>query len=376
MRTAWIAWLNGSAGSGKSAIGQSIAEGCILRGIMVASFFFLRPDPTRNSIKPLVATLAYQVARILPGSKEFIIHAIDHNPLIFEQSLESQINELIIGPLRQLQASVPWKLLLIIDGVDECTREEEQTTLIRTLAKLLKDQDLPLIILLCSRGEHQIKMAFNAREIRRNLRRFILDYAYQHGNDVRLFLQNSFREIRETHPMSYLLEPNWPSPIHLQEILNKSSGQFIYGAVVVKFISHPRMHPATQLDIVRGLRPTGANSPFAELDAMYCHIFSQVRDLQMVISILAYMIIGNNERMFHIAQFLGFEVVDVIAAMADLAAVVMCHQPTIRFLHPSLPDFLLDPSRSHEYYIDRTEWSTRLSVRWFENLANDLFPSA
>ncbi len=63
--------------------------------------------------------------------------------------------------------------------------------------------------------------------------------------------------------------------------------------------------------------------------------------------------------MFHIAQFLGFEVADVLSAMADLAAVVMCHQPTIRFLHPSLPDFLLDPSRSTEYYIDRTEWSTR-----------------
>ncbi len=90
-RAAWIAWLNGSAGSGKSAISQSIAEMCLLSGIMVASFFFMRPDPTRNSLKPLVATLAYQVARSLPGSKEFIIRAIEHNPLIFEQSFESQI---------------------------------------------------------------------------------------------------------------------------------------------------------------------------------------------------------------------------------------------------------------------------------------------
>lgn len=49
-RDKWIAWLNGAAGAGKSAICQSTAEICIQRGKKVASFFFFRADDTRNTI--------------------------------------------------------------------------------------------------------------------------------------------------------------------------------------------------------------------------------------------------------------------------------------------------------------------------------------
>ncbi len=60
-RETWIAWLNGAAGAGKSAICQSIAERCIRHGILVASFFFFRTDNSRNTIDRLVATLVYQI---------------------------------------------------------------------------------------------------------------------------------------------------------------------------------------------------------------------------------------------------------------------------------------------------------------------------
>ncbi|KAF8966225.1 hypothetical protein BDZ97DRAFT_1658024, partial [Flammula alnicola] len=61
-RDAWIMWLHGAAGAGKSAIAQSIAELCIKSKLSIASFFFFRTDSTRNSIQPLIATLAYQLA--------------------------------------------------------------------------------------------------------------------------------------------------------------------------------------------------------------------------------------------------------------------------------------------------------------------------
>ncbi len=92
----WIAWLNGAAGAGKSAICQSIAEQCIQRGILVASFFFFRTDITRNTINPLVATLAYQIIQLLPQTKDHIVHAIESNPLIFEQTFEAQFDVLIV----------------------------------------------------------------------------------------------------------------------------------------------------------------------------------------------------------------------------------------------------------------------------------------
>ena len=120
-RDAWIAWLNGAAGAGKSAICQSIAEICIRRGVKVASFFFFRTDPTRSTIDPVIATLAYQLIQLYPETKETIVHSIESHPLIFEQTFATQLEVLIVTPIRRLQTSnTGLKLLLIVDGVDEC----------------------------------------------------------------------------------------------------------------------------------------------------------------------------------------------------------------------------------------------------------------
>ncbi len=359
--------LNGAAGAGKSAIAQSVAETCILKGILVASFFFFRTDPTRNTVASLVATLAYQLLQLLPDSKDHILKAIDKNPLVFKQSLDVQLNALIIEPLKTLRLLTPCKIVLIIDGVDECNGEMEQRNLIRALAKT------PLLVLICSRAEYQIKMAFNTPEISRILKKLPLDDNYLAKRDIIIFLNESFSTVHRTHPMSHLLDPSWPSPGVVQEIANKSSGQFIYAAVVIKFIMLPRFHPAKQLEIVRGLRASGASAPLAQLDALYRHIFSQVQNLQVVMNVLAYVIIGKTSSIKHVAQFFRMTARDVNEAMADLVSVADCSNGNVRFLHASLPDFLLSRERSERYYIDSSEWSTELSIMWFENAMEECF---
>ena len=151
-RDAWIAWLNGAAGAGKSAICQSVAEICIQRGIKVASFFFFRTDATRNTIDPVVATLAYQLIQLIPETKELITHTIEAHPLVFEQTLATQLDLLIVDPIRRLYVSDPtMTLLLIIDGVDECMGNSAQMGLIHTFSSLFQNRDLPFIVLFCSR---------------------------------------------------------------------------------------------------------------------------------------------------------------------------------------------------------------------------------
>ena len=81
-----------------------------------------------------MATLTYQIIQLLPESKEYIVKAIERNPLIFDQAFEVQLEMLIVHPLRFLQASNPaLNLLLIIDGVDECAVQNIQINLIRTI---------------------------------------------------------------------------------------------------------------------------------------------------------------------------------------------------------------------------------------------------
>ncbi|KJA20974.1 hypothetical protein HYPSUDRAFT_764046 [Hypholoma sublateritium FD-334 SS-4] len=294
IRTASIAWLNGAAGAGKSAICQSIAEMCIAHGILVASFFFFRTDATRNTVDSLVPTIAYQIIQLIPQTKDIITQAIESNPLIFEQSLEMQLNVLIIEPLLRLQSpGSNWKLLLIIDGLDECSGDQNQMNLVRTIARLLRTRNSPFIVLFGSRRENHILMAFNSRELNNMLTQLPLDDNYRPDEDIRLFLNDSFDDIKRTHPFNNRLPRDWPSVEHVEEIIIKSSGQFIYASVVIKFLSIPTSNPSTQLDIVRGLRPTGRVTPFAQLDALYRHIFSQVTDLPTILNLLAYRIFGR-----------------------------------------------------------------------------------
>lgn len=373
-RRTWIAWLNGAAGGGKSAICQSIAELCIARGILVASFFFFRTDPARNTIMHLVATLAYQLVLLVPDVKDLIVGAIESNPLIFNQCFRTQLEQLIIAPLRSLQLS-GWrlKLVFVIDGVDECHEEESQRHLIHTFSTFLATEGCPIIILFGSRAECHIVSAFRAPHVARNLLQLPLDDHYLPSEDIRRFLDARFATIKTTHYMCHLLDDNWPAEECVREIVNKSSGQFIYASVVMNFLSLPRAHPAHQLDIVRGLRPSGLSTPFAHLDALYRHILSQMQDPKTTTEILAYTILGKRTNIVSVAHFFDVPTANVHVALSDLASVIACKGRDICFLHASLPDFLLDQARSREYHISTPICATDLSIMWFKNASSGRF---
>ena len=373
-RKTWVAWLNGAAGAGKSAICQSIAERCILEGILVASFFFFRTDNSRNTIDTLVATLAYQIIQLIPETKKHIVEAIESNPLVFQQTFEAQVDLLVVRPLRLLQMSDPtWTLLLIVDGVDECDGKDTQMSLIRTLAKLLRAKDLPLISLFGSRRENQLLMAFDSREMTGILKQLPLDDNYRADEDIRRFLNDRFEEIKQTHPLRKRLAADWPSPDHIQEIVEKSSGQFIYASVVIKFLSSPSANPSIRLDIIRRLRPTGRLTPFAQLDALYQHIFSQVDDLPTTLEFLAYWILGRPHILSIASYFFELEEQEVESMFVPLASVVLCdwEEGDITFHHASLPDFLRDEARSGAYCINTL--ATPLSILWFKTAESGRF---
>ena len=98
-------------------------------------------------------------------------------------------------------------------------------------------------------------MAFNAPEIDDVLKQVPLDDNYQAPEDIPHFIAERFDDTKRIHPLRRCLGPTWPAEECVEEIVIKSSGQFIYASVVIKFVSVPSSNPSTQLDIVRGLRP-------------------------------------------------------------------------------------------------------------------------
>jgi type II secretory ATPase GspE/PulE/Tfp pilus assembly ATPase PilB-like protein len=81
--------MTGAAGSGKSCLQQTVAGECATSGILAASFFLSAEDPTRNTVNPVIPTIAYQLGRTNATLKWLINAAIERDPLIFSQSLDA-----------------------------------------------------------------------------------------------------------------------------------------------------------------------------------------------------------------------------------------------------------------------------------------------
>ncbi|KDR67310.1 hypothetical protein GALMADRAFT_161715 [Galerina marginata CBS 339.88] len=385
----YIMWLYGPAGAGKSAIAQTIAEMCHQDRILLASFFFSRSDPKRNSVKTLAASLAYQVAVNLPQAKSLIEAIVENDPAIFQRSFRAQFNTVILEPLMQLYETstfpIPHPHLMIIDGLDECTDTNSQRHILDTISDALSrsKHSFHLIILFASRTEREIGLTFATPALKRVTSHTALDDTYQPESDIRQYFDGCFSEIKETHLQKQYIPSAWPSNSDIWSLVTKSSGQFIYAATVVRYISSSLYNPTKSLEAILGLRPAKKNMPFAELDALYSDILSRVEDITATLRLLGGILLSNTQDKStkFMEGLMLLDEGDATRLLADLSSVIMVDaESKIRVLHASLGDFLLDQARSNKYHINPTAMFTELSriglhhVRqYIDTPDNDLF---
>jgi hypothetical protein len=289
---AFIMWVYGPAGAGKSAIAQTIAEMCEEEMILLASFFFSRNDPSRSNVNPLVATIAYQITLNLPQVRGAILGAIERDPLVFSKSLVVQFKSLIVAPLQPLAEAGFFndptsRRLVIIDGLDECSDPKVQRNILEVFSNAQRQHRLPLFFLFASRPEQHISHAFNVGLLPSITTRVALDESYLPDEDIQLFLTDKFQEIRSTHWLRSYIPPQWPLPDVLKQLIYKSSGQFIYASTVINYVSSICHKPTDRLDIILGIRSPQRDLPFAELDALYMHILAGVEEIEHVLEILS-----------------------------------------------------------------------------------------
>ena len=71
---------------------------------------------------------------------------------------------------------------------------------------------------------------------------FPLKDGYEQYADIERYLTDS---VSTTHPLKAYIPPEWPTYNVLLNLVRKSSGQFIYAATVVKYVSSNRHQPCT-----------------------------------------------------------------------------------------------------------------------------------
>jgi len=196
----FIMWLYGAAGAGKSAIAQTIAELCEEHRLLLATFFFFRADSLRSRSKQLVATIAYQVATVIPGVRALMEAVIDNDPHFLSRSLITQFMSLIVNPLEHLfgtsvEEHIDRPNVIIIDGLDECM-DGTQVQILDMIFAVGKRSKFPFLFLVTSRPELDISAAMGGGKIRDGLTRLHLDNGITSHEDIRRFLEDKFDEIR------------------------------------------------------------------------------------------------------------------------------------------------------------------------------------
>ena len=361
----FIMWLYGAAGAGKSAIAQTIAELCEEYKILLASFFFSRADSLRRSSKQLVATIAYQVATVIPGVRALMEAVIDNDPHLLSRSLITQFTALIVEPLERIfETSVAGHIdrpnVIIIDGLDECM-DGTQVQILDMIFAAGKRSQFPFLFLVASRPELDISAAIGDGKIREGLTRLPLDNDITSLYDILRFLEDKFAEIRFTHPIRSDLPSPWPLREDINILVYKSSGQFIYASTIIKFISSHRHRPDHRLEIILGLRPMGKDLPFAELDALYRYILTSVEDttttVQIIATVLTLKIPGYIDVL---TWFLNLSPSDMKLCLIDLGSLIKWKEDQLEVLHASLGDFLFDEARSQELYINGRSIHTKI----------------
>ena len=366
---AFMLWLYGPAGAGKTAIARKVAERFAEHGLLLASFLFFRSDPKRNTMKPLVANIAYRIASVIPATHKLIDAAMETDPLILSYSFEVQLAKLVLEPLRLLAGqgyfiNQQYPLLVVIDGLDECLDTGAQINFLQCLSSSVAQYPLPLKFLIVSRPEAHIKLAVALVGERSTVSHLELNDDFLPDEDIRRFLTDKFHDIKTCHPFCSGIPPFWPSKQQIDTLIRKASGQFIYASLAIRFINSTFESPIRQLDIVLELRPPiNHDLPFAELDTLYTYILSCTKDSTLVLHILGvydvvkHLVLGVvrhlSQHTVNIVEFaLGLEDGDVCIYLGPLSSLLKVQEQEILFHHSSFMDFLLSPKRSKTFHVN------------------------
>ena len=380
-----LLWLHGPAGAGKSAIAQTVAEICAERSQLAASFFFSRSSPDRNALKYLFPTIAVQISLSSPRKRQKLQEMLREDPYIAHRasgSIKLLVSLLCDQPdtLPDGQAALSSPFLVIIDGLDECRGNNDQSVILSHIHDLVDKHHLSLRFFLTSRPEPHIRETFD-EPVMSSVTQVLSIYGdFGAHRDVLKYLRDEFKRIQDSKRHKDIMQfvpKSWPSDKIVEQIANKSGGYFIYAATVINYVDEEYFSCVDRLDQVLGtsaVHHDPEEAPFAELDRLYSNVLSTCPKSQLPLLKRVLGFLQASGRGSNIEVFLGLRPGQMSLMLRGLRSIIdVDNFGRPRSLHASFHDFLFDPARAKDYHVDIEQWHASNFHRVF-SLVNQSMP--
>ena len=350
-----IFWLNGLAGTGKSTIAQTFAETAFADGKLGASFFCSRDFTNRSNLQAIFPTIAFQLAYQCPRFRAELLRVLKARPDVGQESLCSQMEKLIVGPLKAARVST----LIIIDALDECKDEHPASAILSILSRYVGE--IPEVkFFITGRPEPPIRSGFRLKSLQpitevlrlHDVQRSSVD------SDIKLFFRARLSDIAKTRSDCDFTQ-DWPSSSNIDTLCEKAAGFFIYASTVVKFIAFKHRTPTEQLERIISLPQNTVHVGRSGIDLLYTQVLEQaVADVGMgdeddedIYSCFktvvgAVVLVFNPLSVGALSDLLSMaRIPTTLRSLHSLLLVPDCTDDPIHTFHKSFPDFLTDPKQ-------------------------------
>lgn len=303
--------------------------------------FFDRDNAERSDPALVAQTLAYQIGTFHPNIGVFIITALDSSPQILGSPILSQFQELLIDPF----SSVPLKsqIVLILDALDECGTAKDRKALMEVLAEKSAHFPSALWLIVTSHPDVDMRLTF---ELRPHVKTLELDLtSTASNNDILMYFQHYTGIIWTKNKY---LGVGWPGGKKLDALASRACGLFVWASIVCNFID--AHDPGKRLDVI--LQGNKASTAEAALNNLYRTALDRsglwddkdfIANFRAIIGLLLFL--RNPLTSIAIDNLLASRNGRPSAQTMKRLSCLVSSNLTVRFIHPSVADFLMDRLR-------------------------------
>ncbi|KAF9443844.1 hypothetical protein P691DRAFT_796977 [Macrolepiota fuliginosa MF-IS2] len=230
-----IIWLQGPAGSGKSAIMQTLAE--VQSSCTVLTTLFLSRDHERNDPKKILISLAYSFAILDPTYRQLVEERIALDPDFLSLCMDEQFKCLFVEPFAHRIVWDARRWVIILDGLDECRDEEDQCRIVDLIRNSIHlHPQSPLLWIISSRPDTHMMASFSRVKdcVTGFWEQEIPIGSLDASEDVNRYLHAELAKIRELHCKWITAPPSWPSDEEFLRLSQLSSGFFGFASSAMK----------------------------------------------------------------------------------------------------------------------------------------------